>query len=92
MTTAVVVPDLNRPERSELDTDMISRFPDYVLSHILSFLLTKYAVATSVLSKRWEFLWTQIHSFYFDDKMPSISHRDDQDAGRRMTFLSLLKG
>ncbi|KAI9076742.1 hypothetical protein K1719_041325 [Acacia pycnantha] len=37
-----------------------SELPEKVLSHILSFLPTKEAVRTSVLSKRWEYIWTSI--------------------------------
>ncbi|GAV67290.1 F-box domain-containing protein/FBD domain-containing protein [Cephalotus follicularis] len=46
--------------------DIISTLPDAVLGHILSFLLTGDAVATSVLSKRWKYLWTLIHNLEFD--------------------------
>ncbi|KAK9706143.1 hypothetical protein RND81_07G106600 [Saponaria officinalis] len=38
------------------DTDMISRLPDELLGYMLSFLLTKSAVGTSILSSRWRYL------------------------------------
>jgi len=43
--------------------DKLSDFPDCVLLHILSFLNTKYAVQTCVLSKRWMNLWKRLPSF-----------------------------
>ncbi|XP_057418104.1 putative F-box protein At1g58310 [Lotus japonicus] len=42
--------------------------PDALLCHILSFLLTKKAVATSVLSKRWIHSWRSLTILYFDDQ------------------------
>ncbi|KAI9118763.1 hypothetical protein K1719_010208 [Acacia pycnantha] len=42
-----------------------SELPEKVLSHILSFLPTKEAVRTSVLSKRWEYIWTSIPKLRF---------------------------
>lgn len=48
--------------------DRISTLPKPLLSHILSLLPTKYAVATSVLSTRWKFLWTSITNLNFDDE------------------------
>lgn len=47
--------------------DRISDLPDAVLQHILSFLETKDAVLTGILSRRWRYLWTGIPVLDFDD-------------------------
>ncbi|XP_059435467.1 F-box/LRR-repeat protein 13-like isoform X1 [Corylus avellana] len=44
----------------------LGSLPEEVLRHILSFLPTKDAVRTSVLSKRWEFLWVSIPNLDFE--------------------------
>ncbi|GAU25890.1 hypothetical protein TSUD_164310 [Trifolium subterraneum] len=46
--------------------DIISTLPDAILCHILSFLQTKHAVATTILSKRWKHLCHSVPVLCFD--------------------------
>jgi hypothetical protein len=48
--------------------DRISELPDPILSHILSFLPTKLAATTSILSKRWKSVWHSVLTLDFDDE------------------------
>ncbi|KAF5197929.1 F-box/FBD/LRR-repeat protein [Thalictrum thalictroides] len=45
-------------KRDSVNVDRMSALPDEILIHVLSFLPTKHAVRTSVLSNRWRSLWT----------------------------------
>ncbi|XP_027351262.1 F-box/FBD/LRR-repeat protein At4g00160-like [Abrus precatorius] len=63
--------------------DTISTLPDELLCHILSFLQTKHAVATSVLSKRWNPLWRSIPILDFNDD----NVKDEKGIARFVEFV-----
>ncbi|KAG7574665.1 FBD domain [Arabidopsis suecica] len=48
--------------------DVISRLPDEILGRILSFISTKEAVSTSVLSKRWKNVLVLVSNLVIDDR------------------------
>ncbi|KAL3653055.1 hypothetical protein CASFOL_002736 [Castilleja foliolosa] len=50
-----------------MSIDRLSALPDGILIRILSFLGLKESVVTSVLSKRWEFLWTELPRLEFKE-------------------------
>jgi hypothetical protein len=56
----------NEEEGIDGSRKCLGDLPEEVLRHILSFLLTKDAVRTSVLSKRWEYLWASIPDLDFE--------------------------
>ncbi|KAL0332942.1 UNVERIFIED_CONTAM: F-box/LRR-repeat protein [Sesamum calycinum] len=63
------VPDVSVDENSENKVDRISSLPDSVICHILSFLPTKDAAATSMLSTKWKHIFplTPNLKLEFDD-------------------------
>ncbi|XP_074305353.1 F-box protein At4g22280-like isoform X2 [Silene latifolia] len=54
---------------SESCLDRISSLPDDVLGHVLSFLPTRFAVSTSILSTRWRHLFTLTTCLSFEDEI-----------------------
>jgi hypothetical protein len=70
-TTCVIQEPQKKPElNEEEDIDgnsksCLGKLPEEVVRHILSFLPIKDAARTSVLSKRWEYLWASIPNLDF---------------------------
>ncbi|KAK9282608.1 hypothetical protein L1049_010826 [Liquidambar formosana] len=56
----------NHLKSDETGVDLINVLTDDILLHILSFLTVKDAVKTSILSRRWRFLWAYISNLNFD--------------------------
>ncbi|KAF5757177.1 putative F-box domain, leucine-rich repeat domain superfamily, F-box-like domain superfamily [Helianthus annuus] len=47
--------------------DRISRLPEDIVSHILSLMPMKFAVRTSILSKRWRYSWMFVMNLDFGE-------------------------
>ncbi|ESQ44060.1 hypothetical protein EUTSA_v10006004mg [Eutrema salsugineum] len=63
--------------------DAISWLPDEVLGSILSLLPTKQAASTSLLSKRWRYVFRLVDNLDFDD---SVSLHEGEDQQARYVF------
>uniref|UniRef100_A0A1J3CG84 FBD-associated F-box protein n=1 Tax=Noccaea caerulescens TaxID=107243 RepID=A0A1J3CG84_NOCCA len=61
--------------------DRMSLLPDDFLLHILSLLPTKDVLSTSLLSKRWRYLWKLVA------KLEYIEINDNTDHGRFVRFV-----
>ncbi|CAH2058648.1 unnamed protein product [Thlaspi arvense] len=76
--------------------DSISSLPDEILHIILSSLPTKFAIRTSILSKRWRHVWPDTPSLSFDwrtcihkPKADSINKTLDRYTARKMISFRL---
>lgn len=70
------------------DQDRISRLPDGILSHILSFLPTKYAALTRILSNRWQSVWASVPNLDFDDS--HLFNPDSQNPCPEICFVNFV--
>ncbi|KAK7280974.1 hypothetical protein RIF29_08583 [Crotalaria pallida] len=68
------------------EPDIISNVPDCIIGHILSYLPTKDAVRTIILSKTWESKWTHITNLNIDDVL--ISERTRENRERFINFVN----
>ncbi|XP_008795787.2 F-box/LRR-repeat protein At4g14103 isoform X1 [Phoenix dactylifera] len=59
--------------------DRISELPDSILHHILSLRTTKDAGRTSVLSKRWRYLWVSVPTLYFNQEQFPVNFQEHVD-------------
>ncbi|KAL1189741.1 F-box/LRR-repeat protein [Cardamine amara subsp. amara] len=62
--------------------DLISSLPNALISHILSFLPTKEAASTSVLSKKWRYLFAYVTNLEFDNSVylhPEVGKQEGYD-------------
>ncbi|KAL5711453.1 hypothetical protein ACHQM5_021908 [Ranunculus cassubicifolius] len=78
----------NPKKRREFDR--ISSLPDNTLHHILSFLPTKYAVGSSVLSTRWKHLWRSSNNLDFDDKLTYSGCESKNYSKRKKMFIDFV--
>ncbi|KAL7087685.1 hypothetical protein ACP275_13G083300 [Erythranthe tilingii] len=69
-----VAKQYSRRRRRNPSIDRLSDLPDSILCHILSFLPTKISVRTTILARRWRYLWSFVPNldFEFPDKSAAI--------------------
>ncbi|RZC93457.1 hypothetical protein C5167_007271 [Papaver somniferum] len=60
----------------EEEVDRLSNLPESLIHHILSFTDMKYSIQTSVLSKRWRYIWTPLRTLSMKYSTPRKLHKD----------------
>ncbi|XP_026417540.1 F-box/LRR-repeat protein At3g59200-like [Papaver somniferum] len=79
--THVPEPKKKKKKLNVVREDRISKLPDPLLHHILSFLPTECAVSTTVLSKRWKNVWISVPVLDFRNwnHEDGYEYSDDED-------------
>ncbi|XVF03936.1 hypothetical protein REPUB_Repub05bG0036400 [Reevesia pubescens] len=72
------------------DLDRISDLPDVILSRILSFLSTKEAVGTSILSTRWRYLFALVSNLDFELNDELLERRNKRKSTTIKSFVSFV--
>lgn len=67
--------------------DVISSLPDDISSHILSFLPTKEAASTSVLSKKWRYLFAFVPNLDLDESVYLNPENETEVSSSFMDFV-----
>ncbi|XLQ98883.1 hypothetical protein HN51_053552 [Arachis hypogaea] len=70
------------------NTDRISALPNTVLCYILSFVPTKTAVRTSVLSPRWRHVWKDVKTLHFSDDSHELFDETGESFKRFSIFVN----
>ncbi|WMV27129.1 hypothetical protein MTR67_020514 [Solanum verrucosum] len=74
-------PPFAKKRRSKrVEKDRISKLPDALIIQILSLLPTKDAFTTSILSKRWQYLWSSVDNLF-------IQCEDKSQRGNFISFV-----
>ncbi|CAI0441211.1 unnamed protein product [Linum tenue] len=78
-------------------TDRLSELPDGILHHILSFLDSEFVVRSSILSRRWRWVWKEVlvlnfcgHSCKAKHKQQHFERHVDQILSRRSDMFARL--
>uniref|UniRef100_A0A0D9XHI9 F-box domain-containing protein n=1 Tax=Leersia perrieri TaxID=77586 RepID=A0A0D9XHI9_9ORYZ len=68
--------------------DLLSAVPDDVILHVMSFLTTRQAVRTSLVSRRWRNLWRSVPciNVNINEFLPSGTELTDDDLEREFAF------
>uniref|UniRef100_A0A5B7B567 F-box domain-containing protein n=2 Tax=Davidia involucrata TaxID=16924 RepID=A0A5B7B567_DAVIN len=82
---------LSKEKNGSEGEDIISKLPDGVLHHILSFLSTKDAIRTSILSSRWQYLWTSISDIDLNDTLMWFGKKRENYPMCRTFFLDFVE-
>ncbi|KAI3956361.1 hypothetical protein MKW92_033064, partial [Papaver armeniacum] len=85
----------NSTSSSARNEDRISKLPDPLIHHILSFMYTKHAVQTCVLSTRWRHIWTSLPVLKFCDRLhyrlgTDVSDWDKEDRQSAKRFIKFV--